>query len=213
MVFCTVKSLDISVDNQIMKGLFLSLAFVLAVIFLSGCTAPTPGVTVTIGQPFTLEIGQSAVVQNEGIRIYFVNVSADSRCPSGVQCIWAGEAVINLEAEKGGQMKEVVLSFPGKPRYRLFEKYDLEITSIEPYPKEGQEINLWEYKAAFIITEAKSGSEVNCTLYQVDNCPENCVICPPCYVCSSISCQTEEFCESLGFNRSWSETIVKRLNN
>ena len=52
----------------------------------------------------------------------------------------------------------------------------------------------------------------DCTDYPYSNCPESCVVCPPCEFCSSMSCQTEEFCESLGFDRSWYEGIKERLN-
>ena len=46
-----------------------------------------------------------------------------------------------------------------------------------------------------------------CTLFGVDDCPQECAICPPCAECSSISCQSEEFCASIGFNRSWHESV------
>ena len=45
-----------------------------------------------------------------------------------------------------------------------------------------------------------------CNSYSVEDCPEQCVICPPCIECSSISCQSEEFCESIGFDKSWYTT-------
>jgi hypothetical protein len=51
----------------------------------------------------------------------------------------------------------------------------------------------------------------SCDFFSVDKCPERCVICPPCEVCSSISCKTKEFCESIGFNKSWHENIIKGL--
>ena len=47
----------------------------------------------------------------------------------------------------------------------------------------------------------------NCTSYPVDKCPSSCTVCPPCEVCSSISCNTEQFCKSIGFNRSWWEEV------
>jgi len=50
-------------------------------------------------------------------------------------------------------------------------------------------------------------SEINCSLFSADNCPSLCVVCPPCEACSSISCQTEEFCKSIGFDRSWWESV------
>ena len=52
-----------------------------------------------------------------------------------------------------------------------------------------------------------------CKDYSYSECPNKCVVCPPCEVCSSISCQTEEFCNKIGFNRSWSEDIKVKLNS
>ena len=49
--------------------------------------------------------------------------------------------------------------------------------------------------------------EVNCSSFSVEKCPTQCVICPPCEVCSSIGCHTEAFCTSMGFKRSWWETV------
>ena len=54
--------------------------------------------------------------------------------------------------------------------------------------------------------------QVTCTNFNYEKCPESCVVCPPCAACSSISCQTEEFCHGIGFNRSWYEKIKNRLN-
>ncbi len=52
---------------------------------------------------------------------------------------------------------------------------------------------------------------VNCSAYsgeEIQHCPSPCVVCPPCIVCSSISCQTEEFCKSIGFDRDWYNKTV-----
>lgn len=46
-----------------------------------------------------------------------------------------------------------------------------------------------------------------CKAYNPQNCPSECVVCPPCPECSSISCQTEEFCKSQGFERGWYDGI------
>jgi len=52
-------------------------------------------------------------------------------------------------------------------------------------------------------------NELNCKDYSYMDCPEKCVVCPPCEVCSSVSCQTEEFCNNIGFNRNWSAQFNK----
>jgi hypothetical protein len=42
-----------------------------------------------------------------------------------------------------------------------------------------------------------------CKDYSYGQCPEGCVVCPPCEACSSLVCQSKKFCESIGFNESW----------
>ncbi|MCI0503136.1 DUF333 domain-containing protein [Candidatus Micrarchaeota archaeon] len=59
-----------------------------------------------------------------------------------------------------------------------------------------------------VSNRCKSQMKDWCTNFGVDTCPADCVVCPPCEVCSSISCQSEEFCESIGFGRDWYNTTV-----
>lgn len=53
----------------------------------------------------------------------------------------------------------------------------------------------------------KSINQPDCTSYPYDKCPSGCVVCPPCASCSSIRCEAEEYCQSIGFNRSWYEQV------
>ncbi len=53
----------------------------------------------TPGQPFGLQPGQSARLPDRA-RLRFVEVSNDSRCRPGQQCIRAGEAVLAFELEQ-----------------------------------------------------------------------------------------------------------------
>jgi len=55
-------------------------------------------------------------------------------------------------------------------------------------------------------------SETDCKSHSIEGCPASCVVCPPCLVCSSISCQTEEFCNSVGFGKSWYATAKEGEN-
>jgi hypothetical protein len=61
--------------------------------------------------------------------------------------------------------------------------------------------------------ETGCGEEVDCESFLVDNCPHQCVVCPPCPECSSIVCQSEQLCQDLGIDRSWYEGIKGRLEN
>ena len=46
-------------------------------------------------------------------------------------------------------------------------------------------------------------TQPDCRIYGLSDCPGECVVCPPCEFCSSLRCQTESACESMGFGRGW----------
>ncbi|MBU1131570.1 Gmad2 immunoglobulin-like domain-containing protein [Patescibacteria group bacterium] len=52
-----------------------------------------------------------------------------------------------------------------------------------------------------------------CALFNPDNCHDECVVCPPCSACSSISCQTQEFCGSMGIDKTWYENIQNQISS
>lgn len=57
----------------------------------------------------------------------------------------------------------------------------------------------------FILIENKpSQIEINCSSFSLSNCPNSCQICPPCEVCSSLSCNSKEFCNKIGFDINFS---------
>ncbi len=64
-----------------------------------------------------------------------------------------------------------------------------------------------------LLEKEKTGTSIDCALYSEADCPSQCVVCPPCAACSSISCQSEEFCQSIGFDRTWYESIKKKITN
>jgi hypothetical protein len=54
---------------------------------------------IALGDEFTLSIGQTASIGDEtGLQVTFEAVLEDSRCPSGVSCVWAGDAVVSIAA-------------------------------------------------------------------------------------------------------------------
>ena len=64
----------------------------------SGSTANEP--VVTPPADVTLRIGESRTVA--AVTIGFVKVNEDSRCPSDVQCVWAGNAAVELSLASAG---------------------------------------------------------------------------------------------------------------
>jgi hypothetical protein len=93
-----------------------------------------------IGTPFTLARGETTTL--DGIEIGFAAVLEDSRCPTGVTCVWEGRASINLSLTRAGQTGGVNLEIPGgtgrddTERHRPVEAlgYRFTLLALDPYP-------------------------------------------------------------------------------
>ena len=63
----------------------------LCVVVLIGCGAQAKvraRKIVRLNQNFVLRVGQEVLVAEQKLSVKFVSVPEDSRCPTGVNCIW-----------------------------------------------------------------------------------------------------------------------------
>lgn len=78
------------------------------------------------------------MAETAGLAITFVEVSEDSRCPKGVNCVWGGEAIIVVNAAEGGQdLGNFSLTLrPDKINLAVasFSGYFIKFVSLDPYP-------------------------------------------------------------------------------
>jgi hypothetical protein len=89
------------------------------------------------------------VIKKRGTQLILKKVLNDSRCPEGVNCIWAGECEIEIAIYKNRKLisTEIVMISPKlyKENIAWFSKFypNIKITEISvlPYPKSGFEIN------------------------------------------------------------------------
>ncbi len=58
--------------------------------------------TAGVGETFSVKVGESVAVTGAGLSVTFTSLVSDSRCPSGVQCIQAGNAVITVTVTRPG---------------------------------------------------------------------------------------------------------------
>lgn len=132
--------------------LLITLAFSLA---FWGCIAAAESdVTAFLGHEFTLPLGKTASIESESLTIRFVEVIADSRCPEGVECVWAGEAQCLLHLAVAGSPADMVIVQPGggADARDYFIQYRIDFR-LEPYPQEGQEIAPTDYRLVMTVTK------------------------------------------------------------
>jgi hypothetical protein len=107
---------------------------------------------VTLGQPFELRVGRSATVAGEGLTVSFQAVPSDSRCPTSVQCVWAGNAVVQVVLSKDGKAFGAELNTGLEPRSVDYLNYNVELVSLAPYPSSTNPIPQSQYRATFVVT-------------------------------------------------------------
>jgi len=85
-----------------------------ACIALAACAAPAaPRPAGTFMLELTLERGASAELA-PGVTLTFESVD-DSRCPPGVQCVWAGRLGYRFSIRRGGDAPESFTLSPAQP--------------------------------------------------------------------------------------------------
>jgi hypothetical protein len=98
--------------------------------------------------------GKEVKVEGEDLRIAFVSVTDDSRCPEGATCIWAGNGRVHLTARNSkGECVEFDLNTTLNPVEYKFGKYKIKLAQLSPYPSIKHAPKPDEYVATLIITK------------------------------------------------------------
>ena len=119
-------------------------------LFLSatGCMTPsqpgtpgtlTPTIQAEVGREFDIAVGQEAKLQGSNVVIRFRGVTNDSRCPSDVQCVWAGNAVAGFDLSGAGQ-SDASLNTTLDPKSVRYAGYTIALVGLKPTPKSGSTI-------------------------------------------------------------------------
>jgi hypothetical protein len=118
-------------------------------------------VDASLGKQFSLHIGQTASIASEGLKITFDDVTADSRCPKNVQCIWTGQVTCLLTMVKEGDIppkSQMVINQMGStnPARQVFEDRYMLTFDVQPYPVSGQTISKSDY--VLVLGVARMGN-------------------------------------------------------
>ena len=95
----------------------------------------------------------TGITTSQGLVIHILNIT-DSRCPSDVTCIWAGQVNVTL-AVQGQNSKSIVsiIKSPGKDSTISFDNYTLHLVDVQPYPRSGHSISLEDYIVTLGISQ------------------------------------------------------------
>jgi len=94
-------------------------------------------------------------MEGTDVSFTFLNVTGDSRCPIGAQCIWAGMVSTQVSMRQGGAQSSVSVSDRQNSTIALNGgTYAIVLKGVTPYPAMNRQINPADYKATFVVTKA-----------------------------------------------------------
>ena len=111
---------------------------------------------VRLGREFKLNSGRQVTVKGTKLRIRFIAVENDSRCPRDVSCVWAGNAAVQLQLGTGKGSKTVTLntsksaSFVSEIEYH---GYKVKLVDLSPYPRSDRKISTSDYTATLLVSK------------------------------------------------------------
>ena len=98
----------------------------------AGCSrGPTE---VSLNQEFELAVGQSVRVAGTGELVSFESVPSDSRCPTDVTCVWAGNALVRVRIQGLDADSTLELNTTLEPKRGSAGGVQVELRSLDPAP-------------------------------------------------------------------------------
>jgi hypothetical protein len=94
---------------------------------------------------FDVKQGHTKGVPGGSLKIKFLTVVEDSRCPKGTQCIWAGNAKVKLRVSDRQRSKIFDLNTAKGDQTYTFEGYQIRLVKVEPSPVVNEHIRRGEY--------------------------------------------------------------------
>jgi hypothetical protein len=108
---------------------------------------------VNLDERFTLAVGEVATVEQLQVRLTFVEVTGDSRCPADALCIQGGDAVVRLRAAAGTASSTLELHTGDSSRAAAtFQALRVELKELQPYPFSSRTIAAGDYRVSLTVT-------------------------------------------------------------
>jgi len=134
----------------------INLVFLLVAILASCAQDPIISRKVSLNEQFAIKAGHQVVIKGEKLSVQFSSVQNESRCPTGVQCVWEGNAAISIEVSKKRKKSvQAILNTNTtiQPNEVAYKKYRIKLLGLNPYPRIDEKIEPKDYEAVMIVTK------------------------------------------------------------
>ncbi len=129
--------------------------YITAILLFASFTLSAGLVDAQPGRSVSVQVHTEKKVPNAGIRVKFLEMVEDSRCPRDTNCIWAGNAKIKIQVSKGGKSQIMELNTNTPTKDNKFAGYEFAVGKLTPEPASNVRINPNSYLATIKLTPVK----------------------------------------------------------
>ena len=134
-------------------GAKLLILAVPCLLFATACEERSPaGPSVPLNQQFTIAPGETASVESTSLRVQFIRVTGDSRCPADVFCVQGGDALVHVRAMNGGAADYELHTGDQSQAAVTHAGFRIELVQLQPYPFSSRTIAPGDYRATLTVT-------------------------------------------------------------
>jgi hypothetical protein len=139
--------------SHIARSILAALLFVSLAVGCSDAAGGRPRAENKSSGELRVSLGQTVMLQRERLRIKFAALVNESRCATGITCVWAGDAEIAVEVSRVNAAS-AVLQLHTNPRFAQrgqYQDHEIALVGLAPYPRSGAEIEPDDYVATLTV--------------------------------------------------------------
>lgn len=141
-----------STQRSLAESFALAVIAKAAILTLANCSGVDTAVVASPGVEFNLAIGKTAAINGSDYRIAFNRVNEDSRCAVDVQCVWAGDARIELTVSRAsGPVDTRVVSLTPPNSEVTVGELRIRFVSLAPAPRQSEPPASRAYVAQLLV--------------------------------------------------------------
>ena len=109
-----------------------------------------------LNREFKLKVGERVMLKGTQLRLKFMAVANDSRCPSDVTCVWAGNAAVSLHLSTRTGSLTVTRNTSTSPPFVTDSEYRgfrVKLVDLSPYPLSKRKIAAGDYAATLLVSK------------------------------------------------------------
>ena len=128
-------------------------------VIVCGLISTAAAIKTGSAQTMKLRIDQQKTVSAGNLTIKFISVVEDSRCPAGVNCIWAGNGKVKIKVTGKNKKSETFeLNTNLSPQSVVFQGQEIKLIKLEPSTDKDKQIKAGDYSATFTLSKPENPS-------------------------------------------------------